>query len=136
MPRQLSELERKAYELIKSRGEEGLLQSELWKLLNIDSREGSRIALQLLKKGLISREPVIHNGHRTYRLFAVKKYDINIRVNLNTVKDIPCFTCKYFNRCGRGNFYDPRTCPILTNWLLSMAGNGTSKRLHLTLQES
>ncbi len=129
-------MERKAYELIKSRGEKGLLQSELWKLMNIDSREGSRITLQLLKRGLITREPVIHNGRRTYKLYAVKKYDITIKVNLDTIRDIPCFTCKFFNRCGRGNFYDPRTCRLLTDWLLTLTGNGSAKRPEMIIRES
>lgn len=104
--------------------------------MNIDSREGSRITLQLLKRGLISREPVIHNGRRTYKLYAIKKYDITLRVNLDTVRDIPCFTCRFFNRCGRGNFYDPRNCRFLTDWLLRITGNGGAGRLEVTVQES
>ena len=132
----LGELEKKAYELIKSQGEQGLLQSELWKKMNIDSREGSRITLQLLKKGLIVREPVVHNGRRTYKLYAVKRYDIVIKINLDSVKDIPCFTCRYFNRCGIGNYYDPRTCPILTEWLIRQAGNGSASKPKMRLREN
>ena len=64
----LTPLERKAYEIIRKSGKNGILQSELWRILGVDSREGSRIALRLLKKGLIEREPVVHNGKRTYRL--------------------------------------------------------------------
>ena len=48
------ELEHRAFQLIITSGEEGLLQSELWRTLNATSREGSRISIKLEKKGLIS----------------------------------------------------------------------------------
>ncbi len=67
----LSELEKKALKLIIEAGEEGLLQQDLWKLLGIDSRDGSRIALRLAKKRLIYRELVSIRGRKTYRLTAL-----------------------------------------------------------------
>ncbi len=115
----LSELEQKALEIIKSRGNDGIYQNELWKMLGIDSREGSRIALRLLKKGLIVREPVVHNGRRTYRLLLAKpaKPQVKFKVNLNTVLEIPCFTCPHLERCHVGGFFDPRTCHKLNQWI-------------------
>ncbi len=123
----LSELERKALELIESKGDEGLYQSELWKILGIDSREGSRIALQLLKKGLIRREPVINNGRRTYKLYVIRRTKLNLRVNLANVIDIPCFTCLNIDKCSNGGFFDPRTCRLLTEWLINQV-NTRNKR--------
>ena len=67
----LSELEKKALKLIIEAGDEGLLQQDLWKLLGIDSRDGSRIALRLAKKRLIYRELVSIKGRKTYRLTAL-----------------------------------------------------------------
>ena len=42
--------EQKALKLIFDAGEEGLLQSELWKLLEVSSREGSRMAKKFEEK--------------------------------------------------------------------------------------
>ncbi len=122
----LSELEQKALEIIKSRGEEGIYQHELWKLLGIDSREGSRLALRLYKKGLIRREPAVHRGHRTYRLYLAKPGEVTVKtveldVSLNVALEVPCFTCPFLNECYNGGFHDPRRCPRLTAWLASRA---------------
>jgi len=67
----LTEMEKKALKLIIEAGDEGLLQQDLWKLLGIDSRDGSRIALRLAKKRLIYRELVSIKGRKTYRLTAL-----------------------------------------------------------------
>lgn len=55
MPKE-NDLEQKALQLIMNSGEEGLLQSELWRKMEASSREGSRISIKLEKKGLIYRE--------------------------------------------------------------------------------
>jgi uncharacterized membrane protein len=46
-----NDLEQKALQIIMNYGNEGLLQSELWRKLGASSREGSRIALKLEGKG-------------------------------------------------------------------------------------
>jgi len=118
----LSELESKALEVIKSRGEQGIYQHELWKLLGIDSREGSRLAIRLLKKGLIVREPVVHEGRRTYKLMLAKpaRVTVKVEVNLDFAITIPCFTCPNLERCHPGGFFDPANCPKLNQWLDSL----------------
>ncbi len=115
----LSEVEVKALEIIRESGDEGIYQHELWKKLGLDSREGSRLALRLLKKGLIVREPTIHRGRRTYKLFIAQqgKERAKLEVRIGTAIEIPCFSCKNLERCHEGGFFDPRTCPILRNWL-------------------
>lgn len=55
----------KALELIGSRSD-GLLQSELRKLLGIESSKCSRIVLKLERMGLIRREKVSAGRARTY----------------------------------------------------------------------
>ncbi|HIP66252.1 MAG TPA: transcription factor TFIIIC [Pyrodictium sp.] len=124
----LSELESKALEVIKSRGEQGIYQHELWKLLGIDSREGSRLAIRLLKKGLIVREPVVHEGRRTYKLMLAKPATttLKVEVNLDFVVTIPCFTCPNLERCHPGGFYDPVNCPKLNQWLDSLLQSSTN----------
>jgi DNA-binding MarR family transcriptional regulator len=118
---ELSEIEAKALEIIKESGEEGIYQHELWKRLGLDSREGSRLALRLLKKWLIVREPTVHKGRRTYKLFLAKrgKEKVKLTVNMGSAIEVPCFSCKNLERCHIGGFFDPRTCPLLRNWLNS-----------------
>jgi hypothetical protein len=119
--RMLDELEAKALEIIKSRGDEGIYQHELWKALGLDSREGSRLALRLLKKGLIVREPAVHKGRRTYKLYLAKKtrQPVKLNIYIGSSLEIPCFTCKNLEKCHNGGFYDPTNCPILSAWLNS-----------------
>ena len=45
-----SKVEKKALKIIIDAGDEGLFQTELWKLLDISSREASRIAIKLEEK--------------------------------------------------------------------------------------
>ncbi len=62
-----------ALELIRSR-RDGLLQSELRKLLGIESSKCSKIVSRLMQSGLIKRESISTRGYRTYllRLAAVR----------------------------------------------------------------
>lgn len=46
----------------------GILQSEVWKRLGTNSREGSRIAIRLERRRLIQRERVLSNGRWSLRL--------------------------------------------------------------------
>ncbi|MEB2836397.1 MAG: Lrp/AsnC family transcriptional regulator [Desulfurococcales archaeon] len=115
----MEELEKTALEMIRNSGSTGILQSDLWRRLGLDSREGSRLVLRLAKKGLIRREQVVVNGRRTYRLRYTRppSLELKLKVDIEDVLDIPCFTCPFLGQCGPGNFNDPRTCPILQAWL-------------------
>ena len=62
----LTDYEKKGLKLIRKEG--AVHQSEFWKKLDVSSRKGSRIASRLEKKGLVSREEVVHNGNKTYRI--------------------------------------------------------------------
>lgn len=57
----------RALEFIGSR-KEGLLQSELRKLLGIESSKCSKIVSKLMRSGLIKRHRVTAGGYRTYLL--------------------------------------------------------------------
>ncbi len=111
-----TDLESLLYTTIKEHGSKGVLQSELFHKLKIDSKEATKIILRLTKKGLIKKEPVMQNGRRTYRLYAEKR-ELDINVSLDVLVEIPCFTCKYLNECAPGNRWNPSTCSILDNWL-------------------
>jgi hypothetical protein len=61
--------EEEALELIKSKPD-GVLQSELWKELGVDSRKCSRIVKKLEESGLIERIEHKKDGTKTYLLKA------------------------------------------------------------------
>jgi len=130
--RQLSDLEKKALDIIKN-SKDGVLQSDLWKMLGLDSREGSRLVLRLAKRGLIRRQQVSVNGRRTYKLTAVEvsEESITLKINIGSVLDIPCATCPFISECTRRQFHDPATCPFLDAWLERKlkAGRGDAMRV-------
>jgi hypothetical protein len=112
MPRR-NELEYKALTYITNNGNDGVLQSELWRELDATSREGSRIALKLETKGLILREKELYEGRWTYRLFPKRK-----PASLNSIIDSPCLMCPNDSRCGAWSPINPNDCPRLTAWIL------------------
>lgn len=61
---ELSAEERAALELVRERG--GVHQSDLWKELDISSRQGSRVVEALVERELVEREPTVYQGHNTY----------------------------------------------------------------------
>ena len=127
MVKGIDSLENKALDMIKNN--KGILQSDLWKMLGLDSREGSRIVLRLSKKGLIKRKPVIVNGRKTYKLYLVELSETaSITVDLSSVLDIPCTVCPYITQCGPGNYYDPASCPLMTDWLRNSTLKNRNKK--------
>lgn len=111
----LLDVEERAIRVVKEAGE--ILQCDLWKALNVSSREGSRIALRLERKGLVRREPVIHNKRATYKLVWVgKETEVSVEVD-----DCPCFSCNSIERCAPGQALSPGSCPALSKWLMQEA---------------
>jgi len=107
-----SRIERQALKIIIDAGDEGLFQSELWKLLDIGNREASRIAIKLEEKGKVCREKVLNNGRWTYKIFSMEEY-----VTIDSIKDSPCIICPDVDKCYRGGKKDPTTCLELTAWI-------------------
>ena len=107
-----SEVEKKALKLIIDAGDEGLFQTELWKLLDISSREASRIAKKLEEKDRVFREKVLNNGRWTFKIYSTKEY-----VTIDSIKGCPCLICPGVDRCFRGGKKDPTTCLELTAWV-------------------
>lgn len=52
---ELVDLTSRVYKLVVERGKDGVLQSEIWKELGLTSRDGSRLAIRLEKRGMIRR---------------------------------------------------------------------------------
>jgi hypothetical protein len=112
MPRR-NELEYKALHVISNNGNDGVLQSELWRELDATSREGSRIALKLETKGLIRREKELYEGRWTYRLYPKRK-----PASLSSIINSPCLMCPNDPRCGAWGPISPHECQRLTAWIL------------------
>jgi len=101
-----------ALDYIKSHPD-GVLQSDLWKVLKIDSRKCSRIVAKLLKDNLITREVQSADGIRTYRLYYAEKtrgrrFDPLLAVNAFE----PCAGC--IEECV------PEHCSKLSEWIFSI----------------
>ena len=111
MPKK-NDLDKKALQLIMNAREEGILQSEMWKSLDVTSREGSRIALKFEEKGFVERRKVLHDGRWTYKLFSLAK-----QVNIDSIKDCPCITCEGLEKCFTGAQISPVHCRLLTFWM-------------------
>lgn len=108
-----------ALEYIKSHPE-GVLQSDLWKALQIDSRKCSRIVAKLLNEKLVTRELEAAEGIRTYRLFYADKTSHRKFKPLMAI-DIfePCAGC--IEEC------EPEHCPKLSEWIFAIVmGNSES----------
>lgn len=113
MVRDLESYEEKAISLIKA--EKCILQSELWKRLSLDSREGSRLVQRLLKRGAIKREEATINGKRTFRICIDESTARTAHEILSTrsIMEIPCITCPSFAQCYPGAQYEPGTCALM-----------------------
>jgi len=107
--------------IVMELGDMGILQSELWKKLTADSREGSRAILRLEKKGLIARKKELHDGRWTYRVFAKRRYS-----TIDSIVDIPCAFCDLVGNCPQSWITDPSKCEHLTKWLQSHASSGSA----------
>ncbi len=112
MAQKNDKIEQKAIKLLIDHRKEGLLQSELWKLLDISSREGSRIAKKFEEQNKVTREKVLHDGRWTFRLFIKNK-----PITLNSVAGCPCLICPEVEKCFIGGKKDPTVCIDLTAWI-------------------
>jgi hypothetical protein len=111
LPRK-NDMDHDALRLIIEAGEEGILQSEMWKKLNATSREGSRLALKFEEKGVVERKKVLHEGRWTYKLFSQTKM-----VTIDSISDCPCITCEGLDKCFPGGQVTPIHCRLLTLWM-------------------
>ncbi|MDD1705375.1 MAG: winged helix-turn-helix transcriptional regulator [Methanoregula sp.] len=88
----MADPEEEGLKLIQSKPE-GVLQSELWKVLGVDSRKCSRIVKKLEECGLIERVEFRKEGIRTYLLKA-KRQPVNPCDLLAGEELIPCIGCE------------------------------------------
>ena len=107
------DLTSKVYKLVVEHGREGVLQSVLWKELNLTSRDGSRLAIRLEKRGMIKRERILDGGRWTYRLTPLR-----IPVKIGSISQSPCITCKDEEKCSLNGIITPLICMYLVDWAM------------------
>jgi DNA-binding MarR family transcriptional regulator len=106
------DLTSRVYKLIVEHGKEGILQSELWKKLNLTSRDGSRLAIRLERRGLVKRERVLDNGRWTYKLTPLR-----LPIQIKSIEQAPCITCSLESKCAPNGVVTPYTCEKLIEWV-------------------
>jgi hypothetical protein len=108
--------------IVAERGDEGMLQSDLWKKLKLTSRDGSRLALKLERRNIVKREKVLDNGRWTYKLKISK-----MPVNTKTIEAAPCLICPVEQKCSIDGEVSPRTCPLIEQWVITELTNKKTK---------
>ena len=114
----MSEIDEEAFKLIQSKPE-GVLQSELWKLLEIDSRKCSRIVKKLTESDQIERIEYKSDGVKTYLLKA-KKRAMKPELLLAGGELLPCIGCE--EECSVID------CPHLMDWMYQLAIEEVSEK--------
>lgn len=110
----LLDLTSKVYKLVVEHGADGVLQSEVWKDLTLTSRDGSRLAIRLERRGMIRREKVLDGGRWTYKLTPLR-----MPVHIQSIEDAPCITCPYENKCSLTGVVSPLSCPWILEWVVA-----------------
>jgi hypothetical protein len=112
----------KTFRIIIDKGKDGILQSKLWKELELNSRDGSRVAIRLEKRSLIKRQKILQNGRWTYKLFAIK-----VPARTQCIDQVPCLTCPVEHMCSVDAPYSPNNCNLIEDWIL-FSFDGSNKR--------
>lgn len=109
--------------IVAERGENGMLQSELWKKLKLTSRDGSRLAIKLERRNIVKREKILENGRWTYKLKISK-----MPVSTQTIEAAPCLICPVEQKCTIDGEVSPRTCPLIEQWVITEFANKKIKK--------
>ncbi len=110
---ELVDLTSRVYKLVVERGKDGVLQSEIWKELGLTSRDGSRLAIRLEKRGMIKRVKVLDDGRWTYKLTPLR-----LPANISSMESAPCIVCPVEGKCSVTTEVNPFTCPLLGPWVV------------------
>ncbi len=122
MQMKMTKLEERAIKLLLKYEDKGILQSELWHKLGVTSREGSRIAIKLEKKGIVKRVKEFANDRWTRRLVPLIR-----QLSIEPIKGAPCPSCPHENTCGLDKMITPCTCVQLEEWIMGQHTNTSSQ---------
>src|SRR3972149_1675044 len=109
--------------IVAERGDEGMLQSDLWKKLKLTSRDGSRLSLKLERRNIVKREKILENGRWTYKLKISK-----MPVSTQTIEAAPCLICPVEQKCSIDGEVSPKTCPLIEQWVITELANKKTKK--------
>jgi predicted transcriptional regulator len=107
-------LEDKILSILQSSEDLTMTQSGLGKVLEMTSRDISRVVIKLERRGVVKRLQVKDGGRSSYNVKLLKKTP---KIDLSDVVWCACFTCADLERCGRGQPVSPETCNKLTTSL-------------------
>jgi predicted DNA-binding transcriptional regulator len=110
---ELVDLTSRVYKLVVERGKDGVLQSEIWKELGLTSRDGSRLAIRLEKRGMIKRVKVLDDGRWTYKLTPLR-----LPANISSMESAPCIVCPVESKCSANSDVNPFSCPLIGPWVV------------------
>ena len=108
---ELVDLTSRVYKLVVERGKGGVHQSEIWKELGLTSRDGSRLAIRLEKRGMIKRVKVLDDGRWTYKLTPLR-----LPANISSMESAPCIVCPVESMCSPNSDVNPFTCLLIGPW--------------------
>jgi hypothetical protein len=108
----LQDLAGKSLRIITNNGRDGIVQSKLWKELDLNSRDGSRVAISLEKRSLIRRVKFFDNGRWTYRLLPTK-----LPISMDCIESAPCLSCPVEHMCSTDSQYSPYNCSLVEDWI-------------------
>jgi predicted DNA-binding transcriptional regulator len=109
---ELVDLTSRVYKLVVERGRDGVLQSEIWKELGLTSRDGSRLAIRLERRGLIGRVKVLEEGRWTYKLTPLR-----FPTDMASIEKAPCIVCQFESKCAVDGEISPYVCPWIGPWV-------------------
>lgn len=113
---ELVDLTSRVYKLVVEKGRDGVLQSEIWKELGLTSRDGSRLAIRLERRGLIGRVKVLEDGRWTYKLTPLR-----FPTDMTSIEKAPCIVCQYEPKCSIEGEISPYVCPWIGPWVMQEA---------------
>jgi predicted DNA-binding transcriptional regulator len=114
---ELVDLTSRVYKLVVERGRDGVLQSEIWKELRLTSRDGSRLAIRLERRGLIGRVKVLEEGRWTYKLTPLR-----FPTDMASIEKAPCIVCQFESKCAVDGEISPYVCPWIGPWVTEEYG--------------
>jgi predicted DNA-binding transcriptional regulator len=114
---ELVDLTSRVYKLVVERGRDGVLQSEIWKELGLTSRDGSRLAIRLERRGLIGRVKVLEEGRWTYKLTPLR-----FPTDMASIEKAPCIICQLESKCAVDGQISPYMCPLIGSWVVGEMG--------------
>jgi predicted DNA-binding transcriptional regulator len=121
---ELVDLTSRVYKLVVERGRDGVLQSEIWKELKLTSRDGSRLAIRLERRGLIGRVKVLEEGRWTYKLTPLR-----FPTDMTSIEKAPCIICPFEPKCTVDGQVSPFACQLLGPWVIGEMGVASSQAM-------